>query len=90
MKIPSPFISRVSNATVRQRSGHQQLSLLIRKAQLRLYGQVLNTPQKKPLREVAFHRGSLTPETAAYVRRVGRPRQNWTEQLMWEAQRIAP
>eukprot|EP00973_Karenia_brevis_P001530 207931-Karenia_brevis.AAC.1 len=45
-------------------------------------GRVLHDPCKSKLRKVAFHGNTLTPQTAAYVRRVGRPRHNWTEQVL--------
>ena len=54
----------------------------MRKAQLQLLGQVNGNDKKKVLKEVTFHGDTLDPETSAYVRRVGRPRQNWTEQLL--------
>ena len=50
--------------------------------QLNLLGEVLTNPKKKLLKHSAFHRDTLVAETAAFVRRCGRPRQNWTEQLM--------
>ena len=38
--------------------------------------------QLNSLRNIAFHKDSLVPETAAHRRRVGRPWHNWTDQLM--------
>ena len=81
--IKPSFISRVSNARVRQIAGTSPISSAIRTSQLRLLGQVLTEPCKSVLKDVAFQGGgSLTPTTAAYVRRVGRPKHNWTDQLM--------
>ena len=54
----------------------------IKRAQLQMLGEVLANPEKHELKKIAFHRDSLTPETAAYIRRRGHPRHNWTEQLM--------
>ena len=76
------FTSRVSNASVLQQSGRRALSELVKDGQIGLMQRVLVSPQKQVLREVAFHKGTLIPETAYYVRRVGRPRQNWTEQVL--------
>ena len=39
-------------------------------------------PQKQVLREGAFHRDTINSQTSMFVRRVGRPRQNWAEQLV--------
>ena len=74
--IKHSFWSRVSNAKVRQIAGQTPFSETVRASQFKLLGQVLMDPHKQILREVAFHGGDLqTPETAAYVRRVGRPKQ---------------
>ena len=49
---------------------------------MKLMGQVIFRESNTELKQVAFHRGDVdVPETAAYVRRRGRPKQNWTEQL---------
>ena len=58
-------------------------ALLLVGLQSMFLGQVLTNPYKRQLREAAFHRGdAATPIVAAFVRRVGRPRQNWTEQVV--------
>ena len=82
MGIPCSFISRMSNEKVREMSGMQQFSVAVKSMQLKLLGQVLTNPKKKQLKDVTFHRGTLESETSAFVRRIGRPRQNWTEQLL--------
>ena len=83
LKIPSAYVSRVSNNRVREIAGQQQLSKSIQTSQLQFLGQVLTNPAKKQLKEAAFHHGDvMTPTTAAFVRRVGRPRQTWTEQVV--------
>ena len=61
---------------------HATFSEAVRTAQLQLLGQVITNDRKKVLKEVMFHKDSLESETSAFVRRVGRPRQNWTEQLI--------
>ena len=80
--IPHSFYSRVSNERVRVQSGMTMFSSSVRKLQLKLLGQVVNDPRKQILKEVTFHGDTLDTETSAYVRRVGRPRQNWTDQLI--------
>ena len=88
--IKHSFWSRVSNAEVRQIAGQPPFSETVRSSQFKLLGQVLIDPQKRALRDVAFHAGDpLTPETAAYVRRVGRPKQNWTDQLCGLMRQVA-
>jgi hypothetical protein len=88
--IKHSFWSRVSNAEVRKIAGQPPFSETVRSSQLKLLGQVFIDPQKRALRDVAFHAGDpLTPETAAYVRRVGRPKQNWTDQLCGLMRQVA-
>ena len=80
--IPHSFYSRISNATVLARSGCTPFSATVKSMQLKLLENVLSNPRKNQLREVAFHGHTIVSETAAYVRCAGRPRQNWTEQVM--------
>ena len=82
LRIAPAYFSRVSNNTVREKVKQPPLSATIRALQLQLLGQVITNPDKHVLKEVAFHGELLVPTTAAFVRRVGRPRQNWTEQLV--------
>ena len=90
LKIPAAFYSRVSNKIVLERSCVELFSKSVRKLQLKLLGQVVTNPGKSALKHVAFHGTSLVSETSAYVRRIGRPRQNWTDQLMQMMQEAAP
>ena len=87
--IPPSFVSRISNATVLQQAGKKKVSCDIRAAQLKLLGEVLMDPERSLLRKVAFHRQSLILITSAWVRRVGRPKQNWTDQLVQAMQSAA-
>ena len=83
LKIPVAYISRISNEEVRRRVQQQPLSVSIRAMQLKLLGQVLTNPDKDFLKDVAFQDGDvLRPSTAAYVRKVGRPKDNWAEKLI--------
>ena len=82
LRIPHAYYSRTSNQTVLQRAGCRKLSETIRESQLNLLRKVLNDPALRILKETAFHGQTLVPETAAWVRRRGRPRQNWIEELM--------
>ena len=87
--IPCYFISRVSNEKVRSESGMTQFSKSVLKSQLRLLGQVLNDPRKHSLKEVTFHGQTDVTQTAAFVRRTGRPRQNWADQLTHKMKQAA-
>ena len=81
--IAPSYFSRTSNARVRQIAEHRPFSEQVPESQLKLLGQVLTNPAKHFLRAVAFHGGqSLVPETSAYVRKQGRPKHNWTDQLV--------
>ena len=79
---PQDHVSWASNQRVREQAGVQPFSKAVRRAQLQLLGKVIGDDKKKVLKEVTFHGDTLDPETSAYVRRVGRPKQNWTEQLI--------
>ena len=47
------------------------------KHQMLLYGRVARSPDTDPLRNLTFVPGGLEPATARYIRRVGRPRNEW-------------
>lgn len=71
------YISRVSNATVLEKTGHVAASRLVQKKQMQLFGRILRAPSDSPLRSVSFIPGSLRPATERYVRRKGRPAKEW-------------
>ena len=81
-KIPPAFISRISKASVLAKFKQEPLSTTIVNNQLSFLHKVAASPASCPLRKVTFHRKGLVPLTAAYVRRVGRPRHTWAEQLL--------
>ena len=80
LKVPSPYISRVSNKKILELSKAQQLSCTIRYRQQQLFEAVLLSPAKKQLRQATFIKDSTVPLTRRFVQRVGRPRQNWTDE----------
>ena len=84
LQIPASYVSRVSNEAVRKTAGQDALSNMVRTAQLKLMGKVLNDDAKRILRDVAFQGSTTLSANAAYVRRIGRPRHNWTEQVFRE------
>ena len=82
MGIPHSYISKVSNFSVLQQTGRRPLSDIAKDRQIGQMQRLLVSPQKRMLRDVAFLKGTLIPEIAYCARRVGRPRQNWTEQVL--------
>ena len=82
--IAPAFLSRISNATVFARAGILSFSSQLLKQQLHLFGKVALSPEGSPLRSNTFVDNSLMPLIGHFVRKVGRPRQNWTSQLIAE------
>ena len=71
------FVSRVSNAQVRERCKHARASMLVENAQLSLLGKVLNASRDNPIRKATLIDGTTRPLTERFVRKVGRPRLEW-------------
>ena len=82
--IPHSFYSRVSNKTVLERAGTIPLTDQLAQQQLILLGLVARSPAGDPLRRNTFIGDSLQPQICHYVRKVGRPRTNWTESVLQE------
>ena len=87
--IQPSFISRVSNQTVLERTAQKPLSHLLAKQQLLLFGKVARAPEGSIMRDVTFCHKTLSPATEMYVRRRGRPRQEWASELSKLATRLA-
>ena len=82
LKIPAAFVSRISNARVYQAAKMPALSELVLKRQLLLLGKVARAPAGDPLRADVFVGSTTQPQVGRYVRRVGRPRQEWSTEVM--------
>ena len=82
LRIPSAFISRVSNQHVFDAAGVVPVSLQIEKQQLKLFGQVARSAEGNPMRQDVFVGRTLHPQIAQHIRRVGRPCLNWTEEVI--------
>ena len=80
--IPHSFYSRVSNQTVYRRAGTLPLTEQLAKQQLNLLGIVARSPADSPLRRNTFIGDTLQPTISHYIRKVGRPRTNWTESVL--------
>ena len=75
------FISRVSNLQVREKARAEALSLKLKTMQTNLMRRVIKEPKKKALREVIFCKKITVFKHCAFVRRIGRPRQNWMDEV---------
>ena len=84
LRIPAAFVSRVSNAVVYEMAGTRPFSQQLLKHQLHLLRKVAAQPAGHPARVDTFEGDSLNPQIGRYVRRIGRPRQDWTTQLLRE------
>ena len=85
LAIPAGYISRISNCTVRARANVQPLSSTIARAQAMLLGRVGRSGTGSALRRDTFVGDTAVPLIGAYIRRVGRPRQEWTTQVLAQA-----
>ena len=82
LNIPHAFLSRVSNATVLERSGQLAYTQQLLKAQILLFGKIAQSPDTDPPRRITFQPGSIKALTDAVPRKVGRPRNEWTRCLL--------
>ena len=75
----------IPNRVVLQRAGVTPLSQQVRARHLFFFGEVARAPPDHPLRRHTFVDDALTPHVGRYVRRVGRPRQDWTNCVLNDA-----
>ena len=87
--IKPSFISRVSNAAVLEKAGHQPASKMLRKRSLQLLGKILRSPETHPLYSVSFKTETSIPLVDWYVRRRGRPHKEWVPDVTRQAIAIA-
>ena len=88
LRIKPSFISRVSNSRVLQAADQIELGRQLLQQQLVLYGKVLRAPVTDPLRDLTFIPGTDMPAANMFVRRVGRPRNEWAEMLRRECHKM--
>ena len=89
LRIPVSYVSRVSNNEVFRRARMQPLGAQLRAAQCVLLGKTAQSGPGSLLRKNVFMDGTLSPVVGHYIRRVGRPRQDWTNGLLdWGAQQF--
>ena len=82
--VPPSFVSRVSNKAVLESAGVLPFSAQVLRRQLLLLGKVAFAPLDSPLRKDVFVENSLQPQIGRYIRRVGRPRQDWFTEV-WKS-----
>ena len=82
------FVSRVSNFRVLEITQQAPMSQRLLGKQLLLYGKIARAPNSDPLRRLTFCNSSTRPLTCAYVRKLGRPRNEWAVQLSTHVARL--
>ena len=87
--IPAAYVSRVSNANVLNEAGVKPLTTQLLHQQILLLGRVGREPEGSPMRRHTLVGSTARPQIGRYVRRVGRPRQDWTNMVLTEAVRRA-
>ena len=88
LKIKPSYYSRVSNQTVLDKAAASKMSSMLLRQQLVLFGNVACAPDEEVLRRMVFRPGSLDLIANCYIRRVGRPRNEWGTCLHKEAVKV--
>ena len=82
LRIPASFVSRVSNKSVFRQAGVAAMSQQVLMRQLLLMGKVVGSTAGSAIRRDVFVGNTLQPQVGRYVRRVGRPRQEWSTEVL--------
>ena len=92
LHIKAAFYSRISNVNVLAAAGQTLVGRQLLRQQLSLYGRVARAPRDDYLRKLTFTSapGSLQPLVDKYIRRRGRPRNEWTRMVQRESWRMHP
>ena len=69
---------------VLNKDGCLQKPSQLARSQLSLFGLVARSQATDPLRKDTFALDTLEPSVGHYIRKVGRPRTNWTESMLKE------
>ena len=62
-------------------TGQRRLTSVLEERQVLLYGRVARQDAAHPMRIATFAPGGVAPAVDRYVRKVGRPRSNWTTEV---------
>ena len=87
--IKHSYISRICNKEVLARAGQALFTKQLLKQQLKLFRKISCLSDEHFLRELTFCPGSLRAATDRYVRKRGRPRNEWATKLHSEAAALA-
>ena len=90
LNIKASYVSRVSNASVLEQAGENPLASQLLQQQLLLYGWLVRAPENDPLRTLTFAPGTTDLVTNLFIRRVGRPRNEWAVMLQRECWKMCP
>ena len=82
LRIPASYISRVSNKSVFQQAGVISMSEQVLRRQLVLIRKVARSSEGSALRQDVFVGSPLITQVGRYVRRIGRPRQEWSTEVL--------
>ena len=85
LRVSPAFISRVSNKSILGRSGARAYSAQLLQQQMLFLGKVARSSQTSLMRTLTFDNVMLRPLGDCYVRRCGRPRNEWASMLLREA-----
>ena len=77
--------SRISNKSVLIQASQPAYSRQLLNQQLKLFGRIARAPDEDVLRVLTFMPGTLRAATHRYVRKQGRPRNEWADQLLKQA-----
>ena len=83
------FLSRVPHERVFEIAGQRRASAVVREQQLVLLGTVLRASQLNPISYFSFTPGTTQPAVSRYIRKVGRPQQEWVHTVMQHARQLA-
>ena len=88
LRIKPSYFSRVSNVQVLQEAEETPLGKQLLRSQLLFFGRVVRAPDTDPFRSLIFVAGSTELATSRYVRKVGRPRNEWAAMLQKECRKM--
>ena len=77
LNIPHSYVSRISNKTVLERSGRQEISNILTYRQLVLFGKIAALPFTDVRRQCVFSGHTLRPRIVEQPQRRGRPKNSW-------------
>jgi len=76
-RIPSAYVSRISNAEVYAKASAERLSSMLDQRQLVLYGRIASMGSESLVRQIALSSDGIGPKTWNLKRKRGRPRLQW-------------